>query len=122
MLFAEEKGKNEVIKKLNIDKNLHILIVEDKEKNIFLAHCLDMDVVAQGKTTSEAISELKEAIITQMEHCLENDMLDNLFRPAPKNYWDMFYRSQANRIINQLSLHNKHTIRNITKHLEFAYA
>jgi predicted RNase H-like HicB family nuclease len=77
-----------MIKKLNINKNLHILIIEDKDKNIFLAHCLDMDIVSQGKTPKEALSELKELIQLQIEYCLENDMLDNLFRPASKEYWD----------------------------------
>ena len=105
-----------------MDKNLHILIIEDKEKKVFLAHCLDIDIVSQGATQKDAISELLKLIHTQIEYCLENDMLDNLFRPAPKEYWDMYYRSQATKIINKLSLHNKHVIKDLTSHLEFAYA
>ncbi len=111
-----------MIKKLSIDKNLHILLIEDKKKNDFLAHCLDMNIAAHGKTCAEAVSELKELLVVQMEYCLEHDMLDTLFRPAPKTYWDMYYRSQANRVINQLSLRNKHIIKDLTRHLEFAYA
>lgn len=111
-----------MIKKLNIDKNLHILLIENKDKNTFIAHCLDMNIAAQGKTADEAVVELKELLVVQMEYCLENDMLGTLFRPAPKIYWDMYYRSQANRVINQLSLHNKHIIKDLTRHLEFAYA
>src|SRR3990170_4959529 len=111
-----------MFKKLNVDKNLHILIIEDKGKKVFLAHCLDMDIVSQGKTQKEAISELIGLIKTQMEYCLENDMLDTLFRPAPKEYWDMYHRSQAIKILNQLSLRSKDIIKNLTTHLEFAYA
>lgn len=111
-----------MLKKMGIDKNLHILMVEDKNKHIFLAHCLDMDIVSQGKTQKEAISELIDLIQTQMEYCLENNMLDTIFRPAPKEYWDMYYRSQATKIINQLSLYNKRIIKDLTSHLEFAYA
>lgn len=107
---------------MNIHKNLHILVIDDKDKKVFLAHCLDMDIVTQGKTASDSIVELKELVVTQIEYCLENDMLDSLFRPAPKEYWDTYYRSQANRVINQLSLHNKHIIKDLTKNLEFAYA
>ncbi len=110
-----------MLKKSDLEKNFHILIIEDKNKNIFLAHCLDMDIVSQGKTKKETITNLVELIQTQMQYCIENDMLDNLFRPAPKEYWDMFYRSQATKIINQLSLHNKQIIKDITSHLEFAY-
>jgi len=58
-----------------------------------------------------------------MEYCLENDMLEGLFRAAPKEYWDMFYRSQANKIVNELTLHpNKRILKDLTKNLEFAYA
>ena len=103
-----------MFKKLSVDKNLHILIVKDKGKKVFLAHCLDMDIVSQGKTPKEAISELIGLIKTQMEYCLENDMLDTLFRPAPKEYWDMYHRSQAIKILNQLSLHSKDIIKNLT--------
>ena len=110
-----------MIKRLN-NKNLHILIVDDKEKKVFIAHCLDMDIAAQGKTSNEAIAELKELIISQIEYCLDNDMLDSVFRAAPKIYWDMFYRSQAIGIVNQLSLHRKNIIKDLTKNLEFAYA
>ncbi len=73
-------------RKSAIAKNLHILIIEDKGKKCFLAHCLDMDIAAQGRSEKEALSELKELIQTQIEYCLENDMLDSLFRTAPKEY------------------------------------
>lgn len=110
-------------KKLDIHKNLHILVVHDKSKNIFIAHCLDMDIASQGKTQQEAVSELKKLIYTQIEYCVENDILDTLFRPAPKEYWDIYYRSQATGILNQLSLQkNKHVIKDIVSHLELAYA
>lgn len=107
---------------MNAQKNLHILIVEDKDKKIFLAHCLDLDIVAQAKTQSEVVSELKELVKTQVEYCLQNDMLNSLFRPAPKAYWDIYYRSQANKVLTQLSLRNKYIINDLTKNLEFAYA
>jgi hypothetical protein len=81
-----------------------------------------MDIASQGKTQKEVVSELLELIQTQIEYCLENNMLDNLFRPAPKEYWDMYYRSQATKVINQISLYNKHIIKSLTSHLEFVYA
>jgi len=117
------KGKNIMLKKMRIEKKLHILVTNDPAKNIYAAHCLDMDIAAQGKTSAEAVSELKELIAVQADYCFEQDMLDTLFRPAPKIYWDMFYRSQANEILNELSLHNKQTvIKNLTQNLELAYA
>lgn len=111
-----------MIKKVETNNNLHILVVEDKEKKVFLAHCLDMDIAAQGKTEKEAIGELQDLIQTQIEHCLQNDMLDSLFRPAPKEYWDTYHRSQAAKIVNQLSLHDKQVIKNLTSNFEVAYA
>lgn len=111
-----------MLRKLHVDKNLHILVVEDKEENVFLAHCLDLDIVGQGRTAKEAVLELTELVETQLEYCLENDMLDTAFRPAPKESWDMFYRAQAAKIINQISLRRKNFIKNLVFHIELAYA
>lgn len=111
-----------MLKALNLHENLHILVVHDKEKGIYLAHCLDMDIVSQGTTSAEAVSSLKELIVTQIEYCLENEMLDTLFRQAPKGYWDMFYRTQAGKMLRRLSLRKSRTIKSLTSHIELAYA
>ena len=111
-----------MLRKLDIAKNLHVLVIEDKEKKIFLAHCLDMDIVGEGKDDREAVSNLIELINVQVNFCLSNDTLYTLFRSAPKECWDMLYSSQAAKIINQLSLRRKNSIKKLTSHIEIAYA
>jgi predicted RNase H-like HicB family nuclease len=37
----------------------------------FTAHCLELDVIGQGKTLQAAVTQLLEAIDTQLEVCSE---------------------------------------------------
>ena len=66
-----------------------ILIKE--EEDYFLAHCLELDIVA----TSDSISDVKDDILslikTQIEYAFRNNNLDNLFKPAPQETWKEFY-------------------------------
>ena len=80
-----------------------------------------MDIAAQGKTAKEAVSELKELMQAQIKYCLENNMLNTLFRSAPKKYWDKFYSSRQKNIIQQLP-QNKRLAKELTSHLEYSYA
>ena len=41
--------------------------VINKEDNWFVAHCVELDVVSQGKTIEEAQSNLKEAVELYLE-------------------------------------------------------
>lgn len=106
--------------KARMDMNLHCLIV--KEGKWIIAHCLDMDIAAQGKTEKEALKNLVELIQVQIEYAIKNDIIDTIFRPAPKEYWDMLYRSVATQVKNRLSLHPRTTLKNIVSSLELAYA
>ena len=110
-----------MIKRRQMKQNLHILISQQKKEKIYIAHCLDMDIAAQGTTEQEAVNELRGLIQTQLEYCLEDNMLNTIFRPAPKAYWDKFYASQQEHLIRNLSRH-KTPIQEITSHLEFSYA
>ena len=109
-----------MLKKLNINKQLHILIVQDKEE-VIVAHCLDMDIVAQGRTEKAAVEELKALIQTQLEYCLENDMLETAFRPAPREYWDQFYSGHQRELVSLLGK-QKFPIHKLTSNLEVCHA
>jgi predicted RNase H-like HicB family nuclease len=62
-----------------------------KEMDLFVAHCLELDIVATGKTLDEAKGDLKDLIEAQVECAFANNNLDNLFRPAPSEAWREFY-------------------------------
>ena len=75
--------------------NLNVLVYRDT--NMFIAHCLELDIVAQGITPDDAKRELAESIQDQIQFCVENDTEHvSLFRPAPERFWkiltDLRYR------------------------------
>ncbi|MBU0566827.1 hypothetical protein KJ693_05140 [bacterium] len=72
--------------------SLHILL--DKEDNIQIAHCLEFDIVAQGKDRNEAIQNLLDAVELQVKYAIETDNLDNLYHPAPAEYWQKLVRAK----------------------------
>lgn len=62
-----------------------------KEGNLFLAHCLELDLVATAKTFSRVKKEMRDIIETQVDYAFSNDNLDHLYRPAPPEMWREFY-------------------------------
>ena len=106
-------------RQLQIHQNLHVLICEDKEG--IVAHCLEMDICGQGNTKKEAVNDLIGAIRTQIDYCVENDMVDTIFRPAPKEYWDKFYNSQIIGL-KGIAADHKLNVKELVSNLEVAYA
>ena len=47
--------------------------VINKEENWYVAHCVELDVVSQGKTIEEAQTNLKEAVELYMESFEQDD-------------------------------------------------
>lgn len=47
--------------------------VINKEDNWYVAHCVELDVVSQGKTIEEAKANLKEAVELYLESFGEDD-------------------------------------------------
>jgi hypothetical protein len=66
-----------------------ILINEDDD--LFVAHCLELDIVATGSTLIEAKTSIIDLIRAQLDYAFRNDNLDNLYRPAPREVWQEFY-------------------------------
>lgn len=75
-------------KKRKLDKiNLHIILYSEDGGEI--AHCLEFDLVAQGKSKSEALKNLLDAIELQVDFALDTNTLDKLYNPAPAEYWNL---------------------------------
>lgn len=58
-----------------IPKNLHTVVW--KEENIFVAKLLELELASQGKTKTEALTNLKEAL----EIYLEDDKINKISFP-----------------------------------------
>lgn len=69
--------------------NVHVLI--EKEDDLFTAHCLEFDIVADGQTLQEAQENIVDAIVDHITFCLEVGNVENILNPAPKEFWNKFY-------------------------------
>ena len=63
----------------------------------WIAHCLELDLPAEGKTPQEAVNALIPLIALQVDAALEHDDLPSIFRPAPPEIWTMFTVAASKR-------------------------
>jgi hypothetical protein len=56
----------------------------------WLAHCLELDLVADGKSPMAATQDLMELAETQLSLAIEAGNLQSAFRPAPPEIWTMY--------------------------------
>ncbi len=69
-------------------------------EGFFVAHCLELDLIGEGKNPQKAIAELIEAIELQIEACQETG--SQFFFPAPAWVWHRYGQAKnAGRIILQ---------------------
>lgn len=68
---------------------------EDGRK--FVAHCLELDVVAVKETRPQAIDLLKQLIEDLMAAAIEDDSFEKLLTPAPGKYWRLLARAKPYR-------------------------
>lgn len=66
---------------------VHIILYP--EESIYLAHCLEFDLVAQGATLDEAFQNVLDAIDLQVAYTMETGEMANLFQLAPIEFWQM---------------------------------
>lgn len=85
----------------NISKSMSFRICvypSQFDKRYFTAHCLELDVIGQDKTFEGAVSQLLEAIETQLEVCMETGAQLQFF--APPIVWHKYAQAKkANRKI-----------------------
>lgn len=61
--------------------------------NWWIAHCLELDLVAEGKTPEEAFRDLLDLSTTQIETAITAGNIESIFRAAPPEIWAMFSRA-----------------------------
>jgi predicted RNase H-like HicB family nuclease len=72
------------------DMRIPLRVVLYRDDGVWVAHCLEFDLMGDGATQQEAISNLGDAISLQVESTLESGNWSNLFRPAPGRFLKMF--------------------------------
>lgn len=67
---------------------LRVVFYRDREN--WVAHCLEFDLMGDGATQPEAARRLSEAISMQLDVSIEQNNPDNLFTPADGKVFRMF--------------------------------
>ncbi|MBI4691545.1 MAG: hypothetical protein HY754_14970 [Nitrospirae bacterium] len=69
--------------------SIKLNIVIYKEGEDWIAHCLQMDIVASGKSAKAVEDDIIDLIKAQIHFAIDNDNMGNIFKPAPSNIWNM---------------------------------
>ncbi len=64
------------------------------ENGLWFAHCLELDIVAEGRTPKQAIKSLDELCELQVRVALDEGDLESIFRPAPAEIWKLFFMAK----------------------------
>jgi hypothetical protein len=67
------------------------------EAGVWLAHCLELDIVAEGHNPTKALDDLMELAAFQISAAEREGDLESIFRPAPPEYWKMFWLGTERR-------------------------
>jgi len=62
-----------------------------REDGVWVAHCLELDIVAEGEDAEDATCSLISLCELQIKVALEEGDLKAVFRPAPPEIWKMFW-------------------------------
>lgn len=62
------------------------------EGGSFTAHCMELDIVTEAPTLEEAKEAIGELIAAAVDYAFSHDNVDHLYRPAPAEVWEEFYR------------------------------
>ncbi len=76
-----------------VNFDLQAVAYHDNESGQWIAHCLEMDVVAAGETAESALSELMALCDVQILACLDDDDIAGIFRSAPPEVWALFAKA-----------------------------
>lgn len=63
-----------------------------REDKWWISHCLELDIVAEGDTSDDAVESCMRLCELQISEAIKTEDLDSIFRPAPPEYWRMYWQ------------------------------
>lgn len=72
---------------------LHVLI--DMEDDLYTAHCLDFDIVVDGKTLENVKKSILKSIVNYISFSYYKGTENKLFRHAPSEYWAKYREAKS---------------------------
>lgn len=76
--------------KAEVSMKLNILI--KKVDGMYIAHCLELDIVSTGKNLKQVRKDIIDLINAQISYAFANNNLDYLYHSAPQEVWEEFYK------------------------------
>jgi predicted RNase H-like HicB family nuclease len=73
---------------------LHVIVYPDRD-GVWIAHCLEMDVVGTGETPLAARDEVVELCEWQIDEAIKDNDIDSVMTPAPPDVCAMFFAELA---------------------------
>ncbi len=67
------------------------VLIEREEDGLWTAHCLEMDIVADGETYDEAQGNLIVSIANQVLFHIAKGTPQHILKPAPGEYWAKYF-------------------------------
>jgi hypothetical protein len=74
------------------EENFSFKVLIRKETDAWVAHCLELNLVAEADTMEQVESDIIDIIAAHVRYALENDNLSYMFHPAPPDVWKDFFR------------------------------
>src|SRR5438552_18891441 len=68
----------------------YLLAIDYREGRVMLGHCLEMYIVAEGKSSADSMRNLMDLCHFQVKVAMEAGDLESIFRPAPPEIWKMY--------------------------------
>ena len=68
-------------------KLFHLDVLIEKQEDCYTAHCLQLDLITDGRTKAEAEAMIVDAISEQITFAIEHNLIDYLFQPAAPEEW-----------------------------------
>src|SRR6266568_265410 len=92
--------------KTTMEKNIYdfqIRILLSKDDGDYVAHALEMDLVAYGKTESKALEELDNLIRNQISFAIEKRQDNLMICRAPDEYFEQWEKAHADALKGMIS-------------------
>jgi len=97
-LSCFEVGQLMAEKPETVDVFVNVLGYRDDQEKAWVALAVDMDLRGYGKTFSEALKELKELVVTQIDFALFKSQPEMIWKPAEPEYHRLFETARQERL------------------------
>lgn len=78
---------------------MELRVITYREEGVWLAHCLELDIVAEGQSSKQAVKDLVDLCVLQIKTAVEENDLESVIRPAPPAIWTLFFSSKKKKRI-----------------------